>query len=554
MKIRLLLLLLGGATIATADPLAGISAARILERTRVLASDEFEGRAPGTAGEEKTVAYLIEQFRRMGLQPGNPDGTYVQAVPSVGLTSQSSLVFTVGDERFTPQVGIDFIALSRRRQPHVELTDSEVVFVGYGVTAPEIGWDDFKDVDVRGKTVVMLINDPPVTDTSGQLDPQVFGGRAMTYYGRWTYKFESASERGAAAVLIVHETGPAGYPFAVIAAGSGRETFDVSSPEAAARRVAVEGWITLDMARTLFRAAGQDFNPLKAAATRRDFRPVALNARANLRVENTVRDVVSRNVVARLPGSDLKLRDEIVIYSAHWDAYGRDPTRTGDQILNGAADNAIAVAMMLEIAEVAAALPVGERALRSLLFFAPTYEEKGILGSLYYAQHPLHPLVRTAANLNLEPLGPGPAYGATRDLEVVGVNASTIDDYAQEVARAQGRVLLPDAEPEKGYYYRSDHIEFAKAGVPAFFVRAGVDIIGQPPGTGEKLRLDYLVNDYHKVSDEVRPDWTMEGAAHDTRFLLALGLRIANANEMPVWKTGGEFKARRDADLAASLR
>jgi Zn-dependent M28 family amino/carboxypeptidase len=554
MKARLLVALASCALSIDAAAAATPSAARILERTKVLASDEFEGRAPGTPGEDKTIAYLTAEARRIGLQPGNPDGSYVQAVPSVGITSQSALTFTAGDERFALQAGIDFIALSRRRQTHVQLAGSEIVFVGYGVTAPELEWDDFKDVDVRGKTVVMLINDPPVADADGRLDAAVFGGRAMTYYGRWTYKFESASERGAAAVFIVHETGPAGYPFAVIAAGSGRETFDVSSPEGAEQRVAVEGWITLDTARQLFRAAGQDFATLKAAAARRDFRPVALDARAHLEIENSVRDVISHNFVALLPGSDAKLRDEIVVYSAHWDAYGRDPSHSGDQILNGAADNAIAVAMTLDIADAIAALPPEKQPRRSVLFFAPTYEEKGILGSRFYAENPLYPLARTAANLNLEPLGPGPAYGPTRDLEVVGLNTSTIDDYAQEIALAQDRELRPDAEPEKGYYYRSDHIEFARAGVPAFFVRAGIDIIGQPPGTGEKLRLNYLVNDYHKISDEVRDDWTMEGAAHDARFLLALGLRIANADEMPVWKAGAEFKARRDAELAASRR
>ncbi len=553
MNLRLALLpaLLSATAALAAESPAAPSAARILERTKILAADEFEGRAPGTPGEDKTIAYLTSEFRKLGLLPGNPDGTYVQAVPSVGITSQASLAFTVGAERLTPQVGLDFIALSRRREAHVALPDSEIVFAGYGVTAPEFGWDDFKDVDVRGKTVVMLINDPPIVDAAtGRLDEAVFGGAAMTYYGRWTYKFESASARGASAVLIVHETGPAGYPFAVIAAGSGRETFDVSAPAGTVERVAVEGWITVDTARRLCAAAGHDFAALKAAAARRDFRPVALApARAHFAVANVVRPVVSHNVIALLPGADPVLRDEFVVYSAHWDAYGRDPSREGDQILNGAADNALAVAMMLDLAEVAAALPAAERPRRSLLFFAPTYEEKGILGSRYYAEHPLHPLARTAANLNLEPLGPGPAYGATRDLEIVGRNPSTIDDYAQEIAREQDRVLRPDAEPEKGYYYRSDHIEFAKVGVPSFFARAGVEIIGQPPGTGEKLRLDYLVHDYHKISDEVKPDWTMEGAAHDARFLLALGLRIANADAMPVWKPGTEFEAVRAASL-----
>ncbi|MBA4135687.1 MAG: peptidase M28 [Opitutus sp.] len=556
MKTRLLVALVScGLSAQAADPLADISAARLLERTKILASDEFEGRAPGTAGEDKTIAYLTAEFKKLGLQPGNPDGTYVQAVPAIGLTSQASLTFTAGAAKLEPKVGLDFIALSRRRQPHVALPDSDVVFVGYGITAPEFDWDDFKDFDVRGKTVVMVINDPPIFDASGaKLDDAVFGGNAMTYYGRWTYKFESASARGAAAVLIVHETGPAGYPFAVIAAGSGRETFDVGSVESSLQRVAVEGWITLETAKQLFAGAGKDFAALKATAAKRDFRPVPLGAKANFAIANQVRDVVSRNVVALLPGSDSKLHDEFVLFSAHWDAYGRDPSRTGDQILNGAADNAIAVAMLVEFAQVTAALPPAERPRRSLLFFSPTYEEKGILGSKFYAENPLHPLARTIANLNLEPLDANLAYGPTRDLEIVGRNPSTLDDYAAEVAREQGRVLRADSEAEKGYYYRSDHFEFAKVGVPAFFVRSGVDFIDQPAGTGVKLRQQYLVNDYHKITDEVKPDWTLEGAAHDARFILAVGLRAANADAMPEWKPGTEFKAARDASLAGNTK
>lgn len=543
-----LVALLGLASLAAATPEP--SAARILERTKTLASDAFEGRAPGTPGEDKTVAYLTAEFQKLGLRPGNPDGTYVQEVVTTGLTSKAALTVTARGQTLTPQVGFDFIALSRRRQPQVELQDSELVFVGYGITAPEFGWDDFKGIDVRGKTVVMLINDPPVTDpATGRLDDTVFGGRAMTYYGRWTYKFESASAHGAAAVFIVHETGPAGYPFAVIAAGSGRETFDVGSEAASHQRVAAEGWITLDTARQLFAAAGQNYDTLKAAAARRDFRPVALDARAHISIANTVRTVRSRNVVALLPGADPKLRDQVVVYSAHWDAYGRNSALTGDQILNGAADNAISVAMLLELAQLSAALPEGERARRSLLFFAPTYEEKGILGSQFYARNPLYPLARTVANLNIEPLDANLAYGPTRDFQVVGRNPSTLDDYAADLARAQGLVLTPDPEPEKGYYYRSDHIEFAKVGVPAFFVRSGVEFIDAPAGTGEKLRLGYLVNDYHKVSDEVRADWTCAGAASMTKFLFALGRRVADADSIPEWKPGTEFKAVREASL-----
>lgn len=533
-----------------AEPPLAISAARILERTKIIASDEFEGRAPATPGEDKTVAYLAEQFRQLGLAPGNPDGSYVQPVPMLGLTSRASLTFSAGGRQLTPAVGLDFIALSRRLQPAIEVKDSDLVFVGYGIVAPEYDWDDFKGVDVRGKTVVMLINDPPVIDpATGRLDERVFHGPAMTYYGRWTYKYEIASERGAAACLIVHETGPAGYPFAVLAAGSGREAFDLDSPDKNAGRVGVEGWVTLDTARQLFAAAGQSYDTLKAAAARRDFRPVALSATASLSIANTTRATASRNVVALLPGADPALRREYVVYSAHWDAFGRDPARTGDQILNGAADNAIAVAMLLEIAQAAAALPEPWRPRRSLLFFAPTAEEKGLLGSRYYATHPLYPLTRTVANLNLEPLDANLAYGPTRDLEVVGRNGSTLDDLAADIARAEGRVLRPDSEPEKGYYYRSDHFEFAKVGVPAWFVRSGVDFLGQPAGYGLQLRRAYLERDYHKVTDEVKPDWTMAGAARDAAFLLRLGLRVANAPDRPAWKPGAEFKARRDAML-----
>lgn len=550
LKISLSLLALSGSLSATAA-LPEPSAARILERTKIIASDEFEGRAPGTPGEDKTIAYLSDEFKKLGLLPGNPDGTYVQNVISTGLTSKSSVTFTAPNQTLSPQVGLDFIALSRRRQPLIEVKDSEVIFVGYGITAPEFGWDDFKGVDVRGKTVVMLINDPPILDPkTGQLDDAIFGGKAMTYYGRWTYKFESASAHGAAAVFIVHETGPAGYPFAVIAAGSGRETFDVGSEAASQQRVAAEGWITLDTARQLFAAGGQDYAALKAAAARPDFRPVPLHVRAQVSIANTVRSVTSRNVIALIPGADPKLRDQYVVYSAHWDAYGRNPALSGDQILNGAADNAISVAMLLEIAELSAALPEGQRARRSLLFFAPTYEEKGILGSQFYARNPLYPIPHTVANLNIEPLDANLAYGPTRDLQVVGRNPSTLDDYAAAIAREQGLELRPDPEPEKGYYYRSDHIEFAKVGVPAYFVRSGVEFTDAPAGTGEKLRLSYLVNDYHKVTDEVRPDWTCAGAASMTKFLFALGRRVADTDALPEWKSGTEFKAIREASLA----
>ena len=549
----LALFLTGCASLAAALPPDGIAAARLLARTRVLASDEFEGRAPGTAGEERTVAYLVDEFKQMGLSPGNPNGTYLQEVPMVGITSQPTATFELGGTTLTPTVTNDYIAVSRRLSPRVEVADSPVVFVGYGVVAPEFGWDDFKGVDVRGKTVLILINDPPVTDpATGQLDPKVFGGKAMTYYGRWTYKYEIASARGAAACLIIHETGPAGYPFAVVGGSWGRENFDLDTPDQNTGRVAVEGWLTLDTAQRLLAGAGQNFAALKAAAARRDFRPVALAARAHLTVANRLRRVASKNVVALLPGADPQRRGEYLVYSAHWDGFGRNPSLAGDQVSNGAADNATAVGMLLEVAQAASALPTGQRWPRSVLFFCPTAEEKGLLGSRYYVEHPLYPLAQTLANLNLEPLDANSAYGPTRDLEVVGGNPSTIDDLGAAVAADQGRVVRADTDAENGYYYRSDHFEFAKAGVPAYFTRSGLDFVGQPAGYGLKLRETYLTRDYHKVTDEVRPEWTMEGAAQNASFLLEVGRRIATGSSWPEWKPGTEFKARRDAMRAGA--
>lgn len=544
-----ILTILAAPALATESP-PEISAARILAHTKILASDEFEGRAPASAGEEKTVHYLISELKKIGLQPGNPDGTYIQQVPMIGIISKAAANFAVGGTTITPVIINDYIALSRHQQPTIEVKDSPVVFVGYGVVAPEFGWDDFKDVDVRGKTVLILINDPPVREpTTGQLDEKIFGGKAMTYYGRWTYKYEIASARGAAACLIIHETGPAGYPFAVVGGSWGRENFDLASTNQKVQRVAVEGWLTLEATKKLLATAGQDFVALKAAAARRDFRPVAIAAHANFTINNTTRQVASKNVLALLPGADPQRRNEYLIYSAHWDAFGRNLALTGDQILNGAADNATAVGMLLELARAAATPSVSQPWPRSSLFFFPTAEEKGLLGSRYYAEHPLYPLSQTLANINLEPLDSNNAYGLTRDIEVVGNNPSTIDELGRAVAAEQGRVIRADTDAEKGYYYRSDHFEFAKVGVPAYFTRSGLDFIGQPEGYGLKLRADYLANDYHKVTDAVRSDWTMIGAAQNTVFLFEVGRRIATATTWPTWKPGTEFKSRRDAML-----
>jgi len=522
------------------------SAARILERTKVLSSDEFEGRAPGSPGEEKTVAYLAGEFQRIGLQPGNPDGSWVQNVPLVGITSAPTLSFSLDGRTLAMENINDFIAFSTRVTPEVGGQDTDVVFVGYGVVAPEYGWDDYKGVDVRGKTVVMLVNDPPVTKADGSLDDTMFKGKAMTYYGRWTYKYEIAAAKGAAACLIVHETGPAGYPFAVLIGGNTRENFEISSPDGNAGNIALAGWFTVDAARRFFAAAGKDYDVAKAAAARRDFQPVVLPAKASFTVKNALRNVASRNVVGVLPGSDPKLKDEYVVFTAHWDHLGHDPRLPGDQIYNGAADNAAGVAAMIEIAQAFTALPPAERPKRSLVFLAVTAEEKGLLGSRHYATNPLYPLDRTLAALNIDGAN---QFGRTADIIAVGHGATTIEDIAREVAAGQGRTLEPEPNPERGYYYRSDHFEFAKVGVPAFYADPGDKFIGLPPDTAQKLTNDYIANRYHKPGDEVQPDWTFEGATQDAEFLFEIGRRIADGDTWPEWKPGNEFKARRDAML-----
>ncbi len=538
------LALTGG--IRAADATTGISADSILSRTRALASDEFEGRAPGSAGEEKTIQYLASEFKRLGLEPGNPDGTYIQDVPLVGITSKPTLEFEIGGERMPLQHLNDYVGFSTRLTPHVEGRATDVVFVGYGIVAPEFGWDDYKGLDVRGKTVVMLINDPPVPDEQGKLDPKVFGGRAMTYYGRWTYKYEIAAAKGAAACLIVHETAPAAYPFLVVITSWTRENFEIRSADRNASHVALSGWLTHDSAKRLFAAGGHDYEQLKQAAATRQFRPVPLGATASFTVENTLREVASRNVVALLPGRDPALRNEYVVYNAHWDHLGRDPRARGDQIFNGALDNASGTAMLLEVAQAMAELPREKQPKRSVLFLSVTAEEKGLLGARYYAQNPLYPLSRTIGMINIDGANP---YGPTSDLEVVGYGASTIDDTAVAVALEQARTVVPDKNPERGSYYRSDHFEFAKVGVPAFYPKSGLQYIGHPSDYGDKLVKEYIARDYHQPSDEVKPDWTGEGAAQDVWFLFQVGLRIADAPRWPEWREGSEFKARRDAML-----
>ncbi len=518
----------------------------ILEHTKVLSSDEYEGRAPGTKGEELTVNYLIEQSKKLGLKPGNPDGSYIQKVPLAGMTSATRASFNVGDKTMGLEFPKDYVAVSRRFVPQSRVDNSEMVFVGYGVVAPEYGWDDYKGVDVRGKTIVMLINDPAVPDPNDptKLDEKMFRGNAMTYYGRWTYKYEIATEKGAAAAVIIHETGPAGYPYEVVSGSWGRENFDIQRPDKNMNRVAVESWITTERAKELFTASGQDFDALKKAAVSKDFKPVPLSATANFEVKNTLRQVDSKNVIAKLEGSDPVLKDEYMIYTAHWDHLGADPQLQGDQIFNGALDNASGTAQVLEIARGFTSLATPPK--RSILFLWVTAEEKGLLGAKYYAANPLYPLNKTLANINIDGVN---QWGRTSDITMVGDDNSTLIDLLRETAKSQGRTVNPDPEPEKGFYYRSDHFEFAKEGVPALYTSKGINYIGKDPDFGKRKRQEYTTNDYHKVSDQIKEDWDLAGAVEDAQLLLTIGYKVAQGEKFPEWKPGSEFASKREESM-----
>jgi Zn-dependent M28 family amino/carboxypeptidase len=528
----------GLALAARADSAAqAITSDVILQHIKDLAADSMEGRAPGTPGEVKTIAYLQAQYKALGLKPGNPDGTYLQNVDLIGYKAHPTASYTAGGKTISFKYPDDFIANSRHDRTETKVENSDVVFVGYGVVAPEYGWDDYKGMDMTGKTILMLVNDPQVrvpNDTA--LDTTMFKGKAMTYYGRWTYKYEIASQKHAAAAIIIHETGPAGYPYGVVRGSNSQEQFDVISPDAEKR----EGWITLEKAKEILSGSGQNFDALKAAATKKDFKPVALNAKATYDVKIDARKIQSHNVVALLEGTSKK--DEYLIYTAHWDHLGKDTTLKGDQIYNGAMDNASGSAAVLNIAKAFTKLSVKPE--RSILFLAVTAEEKGLVGAKYYATHPLYPLEKTVANINVDGIN---QWGKTSDFTVIGLGNSTLDDDLLAVLKSQNRTVRPDAEPEKGFYFRSDHFEFAKQGVPALDTDSGIEYVGKPPGYGMKKRDEYTNKDYHNVTDEVKPDWDLSGGVQDMQTLFKVGYAVANAGDVPRWKPGTEFKAKRDS-------
>jgi len=517
-----------------------ISTEDLSHHVRILASDEFEGRAPGTRGEQLTVDYISSQFRRLGLQPGNGD-SYTQSVPMMRTTADPATVLSIRDAAGirTLAFGSDMVVGTSSGEAEVTLEDSELVFLGFGVNAPEADWNDYS-IDVRGKTVVVLVNDPGFH--SG--DASLFQGKRMTYYGRWTYKFEEAARQGAAAALIIHEDEAAGYGWSVVENGWVGPQFDLPASEDPAPRLPIKGWLTADAASDLFQRAGLDLAALREAAGKRGFAPVPLKASLSVKLKSEISSGQSDNVLALLPGASRP--DEVIVYMGHWDHLGRNPALEGDQIYNGAVDNATGIAGILEIAE--QFVTQNPPPARSILFLAVTLEESGLLGSKYYVNHPVIPLANTVAAINLDAMS---VIGRTRDFTVIGYGNSELEDVLRPIAERQSRILRPESAPEKGFYYRSDHFNFARAGVPALYAKGGVDHFEKGEAYGLEAQARHNRERYHQPSDEYDPSWDLTGLVEDLNTLYAVGRILAAGEQWPNWYEGNEFKATRDAAMAA---
>jgi len=520
--------------------LESITAEDLAADTKILASDEFEGRAPATPGEDKTIAFLKTEFEKLGLRPGNGE-SFFQEVPMVVLSPDASLGLQVkgGKKPLSLAVEEEFVAFTQRVVEEIALADSEMVFAGYGIVAPEYGWNDYEGLDVRGKTVVVLVNDPGY-ETG---DPALFTGRAMTYYGRWTYKYEEAARQGAAGLFIVHETGPAAYPWSVVQTGRTGPQYTLVSPDNNMSRCPVEGWLHLEAAHKVFAAAGLDYDKAKDAAARRGFKGFPLGLKASLTLKNGIRKVVSNNVIALLPGA--KRPGEYVIYMAHWDHFGRNPALAGDQIFNGAVDNATGTAALIELAEAFTKLKRPPD--RPIVFLSVTGEEQGLIGSAFYATHPVFPTAKTVAAINMDALN---VLGPMRDITVIGYGLSELDGYIEAAAKEAGRTVNPDPTPEKGSYFRSDHFPFAKEGIPAVYPSSGSDHAARGREWALAEREKYTAEKYHKTTDEYDSAWDLSGAVDDLRLLFKVGYRLAMDAAFPNWKDGTPYKAKRDADTA----
>ena len=527
-------------TASVPAPADGITASLIGQHIKVLASDDFQGRRPFTAGEEKATAYLAAEFKKLGLQPG-PNGSYFQDVPLVEITGTPDPTATVAGngKSLTLKYRDDYMFLTEREQPTVEIKNSPLVFAGYGVVAPEYKWDDYAGLDVKGKTVVVLINDP---GNAGN-DTTLFKGKAMTYYGRWGYKYEEAMRHGATGLLIIHDTKPASYPWTVVQSSNGGAKLHPQTPDHGASKLAVEGWITLDAAKRLFTAAGQNYEEAYTAANKPGFRGKAFGLNLSTTLHNKITLKASKNVVAVLPGTTRP--QEYIIYTAHWDHLGIGKPIAGDSIYNGALDNASGCAGLLTIANGFA--QAKQKSARSIVFLAVTGEEQGLLGSAYYAAHPLYAPASTVANINMDGLL---GFGPMRDLTITGYGQSDLDDYARAAAKEQNRYVLPDQHPETGSFYRSDHFSFAKIGVPALYAKGEFDSRLRGKAFIEERRKDFEAKRYHQPADEYDPQWNLRGAEQDARLLFRIGQQLASETTFPQWKAGSEFKATRDKSRA----
>lgn len=511
------------------------------EHTAVMASDEFEGRAPATRGGQLTIDYLTEQFSAIGAGPGNGDSWLQQVdVAEITATSEPELQFS-GSFEAGPAYKTEMVIGSRRHESPIVVEDSEVVFVGYGIVAPERGWNDYANADAAGKTVIVLVNDPGYATQ----DPELFNGNAMTYYGRWVYKFEEAARQGAAGILIVHETGPAGYGWDVVDNSWSGPQITLAAENGNAHLAPVEGWITLETANALFAAAGLDYEEMKAQAAEPGFSAVPLgDIRASMTVETTVRGSSSQNVIAAIPGSTRP--DETIVYTAHWDHLGMVTDMEGDNIWNGAVDNATGTAALLALAGMHLEQPAPPE--RTIVFLAVTAEESGLLGSQWYVENPVYPIETTVANINMDALN---TWGRVRDMVVIGHGSSELEDYLADAVDSQDRIVVPEPTPERGFYYRSDHFNFARAGVPSLYAEGGTDSREHGNDWGVEQSEDYVANRYHAPGDEYDPDWDLTGAAEDVLLYFEIGNRLANESSWPEWYEGNEFKETRDASAAA---
>ena len=508
----------------------------MLHDVKVLASDSFQGRRPFSAGETKAVDFIKTSFANMGLEPGNGN-SYLQDVPMVEITPKADAVMLVQSSKgnFELKNSEDFVASTEKTDPIIALKNDEVVFAGYGVVAPEYNWNDYAGIDVKGKIVLVLVNDPGF----GTADTTLFKGNTMTYYGRWTYKYEEAARQGAKACFIIHDTKAASYPFNVVQNSWGGSNLYLDTRGSKLPHLDLQGWVSAAATKKLLAAAGKD-SSLIASANNKGFKAISLGEKLSLNVAVKANYNMSRNVIAKITGS--KRPDEYVIYTAHWDHLGIGKIdEKGDSIYNGAVDNASGTAALLEIAR--AFKNLKEKPERTIIFLSVTAEEQGLLGSAYYAQHPIYSLAKTAANINMDGIN---ALDKTNDMMVIGEGQNNLEDYLADILKKQNRYISLNAHPEAGYYYRSDHFNFAKAGVPALDCGGGIDVVGKGKEYGKKLDDDYTANRYHRPADEFDPKWTFDGGLQDMQALFEVGNKIANDSTWPFWKTGSEFKAIRE--------